>query len=69
MLIYYLKWKPINTLARDGSNDSDLTKMNPLTKNIWHLFKQSNEQFSRYMHNKRQMTMLLHKIRYNRISE
>jgi hypothetical protein len=28
MLIYHLKGKPTHTLATDGSNDSDLTKLN-----------------------------------------
>jgi hypothetical protein len=35
MLIYHLKGKPTHTLATDGSNDSDLTKRNPLTTKIF----------------------------------
>ena len=35
MLIYHLKGKPTHTLATDGSNDSDLTKRNPLTTEIF----------------------------------
>ena len=35
MLIKNLKWNPIHTLATDGINDSDLTKMNPLTVKIF----------------------------------
>jgi hypothetical protein len=34
-LIQYLKWKPTHTLATDGSNYSDLTKINPLTVKIF----------------------------------